>query len=138
MKIHKDFDNETHSGEITVDVFQELPVVFFRIIAENPKQKFIDQTVNFCKWCKSRHTNFLIKMFTNYYEKYSNPELMECPIKKGFYIILKAREIITKPHDFLPSLLPLKGNITLILSLKVRIAGKTQDLSRSTKIYELY
>lgn len=77
-------------------------------------------------------------MFTNYYEQYANPELMKCPIKKGFYYILKPREIITKPHEFIPSLMPLKGNITLTMTLKVKIAGKTQNLSRSTKIYELY
>lgn len=136
LRIRYDADNDTHAGRSYVEFFEDLSLITIQAITRSETQTFLDQTINFCSWMKNRKTNYLIALFKNYYEAY-NPKLLTCPIKKGFYIAAEPRRKLTDAESFMPSLLPIRGNITVLKIVKAKINKTMHHLIRATNIYEL-
>lgn len=138
VKISYDPENETHFGQVSVEFFEDLKAIIVQAVVKTDSNKLLlDQTINFCKWMDNRKQSYLINFFKKYYEKY-NPLLLKCPIKKGFYIAAGPRERITNAESFLPSFLPLKGNITVLKIIKAKVEKMVQHVIRATNIYELF
>lgn len=136
LKISYDADNETHAGEVSVDIFEDLSLIFLQAVVKSGSQKFVDQTINFCKWMENPRTNYIINIFKRNYDRY-NKKLLECPIKKGFYVAAGPRERLTNAAGVFPSFLPIKGNITVLQILRAKVGKTMQHLTRTTNVYEL-
>lgn len=136
MKIIFEPNNETHFGVMSAEFFQDLTMLSVQFLVSTTKKKYVDQTLNLCKWMENKRTNYLINFFKNYLEKSFNPKLFNCPIKKGFYIVAKAREK-PNPENFVPSFIPMKGNVTIVIIYMTRLAKQMQPLLRLTETFDL-
>lgn len=138
VKINFGPKNETHLGAVYLEVFKDISNGFGRGIVETPDRKYVDMTINACKWLKNQRVNFLIYVFENHVKKHYNPELFKCPLKKGKYIMTEAREIITNPEGYVPKFIPMIGNITLTGMARTLINKKFVSLGNITETYEFY
>jgi Protein of unknown function (DUF1091) len=107
-------DNATHYGATIVEVLMDLRVVFVNYKVESGIKEILDQTIDVCKVFK--RPRGLTQSMLQSYKKFMDLGLFKCPIKKGKYFAVKARE-----KDFLenlelegnfPNFIPLKGNYT--------------------------
>lgn len=137
LNVSFDAENATHSGKSYVEFFEDITEIKIRGITKSGNQKLLDQTIDICKWLQNPRTNFLISLFKHYVNAY-NPELLQCPIKKGFYVAAEARERISNATTFFPSFIPLRGNLTVIKIASGRVKSTMHHLIRATVVYELY
>lgn len=135
LRLNFDPKNETHLGKISAEIIQDLSFLTAQFKVDVSKQKYIDLTVDFCQWLQNRRINYLINVFKNYFDKFVDPKLLKCPIKKGFYIAATARKIQKNLETFVPSFIPLKGNLTLTVIMKAKVDKKLQHLCSVIEVY---
>lgn len=130
--------NDTHLGAIYLEVYKDLKNGIFRGIVKAPDRKYVDSTINVCKWLKNPRINFLIYVFENYIKKFCNPERIKCPLKKGKYVLIGTREMITNPESFLPTFIPRVGQITVTVRARTLIEKKSVSLGNVTETFDFY
>jgi hypothetical protein len=120
--------NKTHEGRMLFDLYQDLPTVIVRIILTSGGTTFIDQNLDYCKWLKYPRVGFIIEYFDNRYRQFINPKLLDCPIKKGFYVGMEARPTGKKAQDYatLPSFIKIQGTYNYTQVLKTKIKNKVR------------
>lgn len=128
--------NETHKGEVFVDIKADLPVFIVHIKVESVERKFIDHTTNLCKWNENRCGNFLVQMFDTVIDKYYNKILFQCPLKKGLYWAVKPRAKQMNTNDIIPAFVPLKGSVNFTVRARTLIKKRPISLFNTTHIYE--
>lgn len=130
--------NGTHFGRISIDVFQDLNGVMFRVTLKSSEITYMDHTANYCKWLNNRKSNFFANYFMENYEKNSNPNFFKCPIRRGFYVILEPREIPTVSGGIAGKRSFLRGNLTITLRFHAKVASKMVFLFESVEVLEFY
>lgn len=130
--------NDTHLGAIYLEVYKEITNGFVRAIVKKPDRKYIDSTVDVCKWLTNPRINFLITIFENYVKKHSNPELFKCPLKKGNYTVIGTREIVNNPDSYIPTFIPMIGKISVTVMAKTLVNKKFVSLCNVTETFEFY
>jgi Protein of unknown function (DUF1091) len=130
--------NDTHLGEVRIEILKDLISMTAQVIFETPERRFIDHTTNICKWLKNRRGNFMVNGFMNYFDKHYDLGWFQCPIKKGSYLLAKPREIEMKTDGIIPSIVPLKGNITFTMNIKAIIGKKIYSLVRANEVIQFY
>jgi hypothetical protein len=101
--------------------------------------KPIEFNVNFCKWMKNPRVGYIITIFKHFFQDFLDPKMLECPVKKGKYVFMKARELfsgVKANGGFLPTGFLLQGNVTFTVIIKGRIDNKMQLLARIVEILE--
>jgi hypothetical protein len=129
-------NNQTHYGRILIDFYQDIPSIYVRILLSSQGKSYIDQTINFCKWQKNPRIDFLVTYFEEQYKKVVNPKLLQCPIKKGFYLAVGARLISLEASGLfnVPSFIPIKGTFNFSKIMKTKISGKIQPFYMTSQI----
>lgn len=136
-KMHQENETATREGQLSIDLFKDLPVLRVQFLVESPERTLLDHTTNLCKWVDNQKGTFLISFFKNYVEKHFNSEVFHCPIKKGFLIIAKDRDK-TVDASFLPSFIPMRGLVNVTIRVKTIIRKRSISLYNSTETYEFY
>lgn len=117
---------------ITVESFKDITNAFARLIVETSERKFIDGTFNVCKWFSQQRINYMKTMF----EKYFDASVKKCPWKKGNYSVAGVRTYNTDVTDYIPSFIPVKGNVTLKIKANTRVGNRIISLGNLTEVYE--
>jgi hypothetical protein len=131
--------NSTHYGPVTLDVMADIPVVLVNIIVESENRKFLDHTVKACQLFNGQRVGFIANLYKNYV-KLVDKRLFRCPIKKGKYVLLAAREFdffnIMKITGDVPSFIPTRGKYFIKFNGRTVLGKKTINLYKSTESYE--
>jgi Protein of unknown function (DUF1091) len=137
LRVTHNLHNQTHLGAIRAEIFKDLPNLYFQFKSEIKGKRPIEFFVNLCKWMKNRRANTLILFWTNFFENFMDP--FECPIKKGNYTILDARDNHLNDKSvegIAPIFFAMKGNnVTLTLTFKAKIAKKMELLYQSIEVF---
>lgn len=135
-KANVDLKNGTYDGPIIAEVFEEIPELIFQVRINTEYRSLMNTTVNLCNWYKKRRANFLIHVFTGFVEKYYNPMLFQCPIKKGRFEAAPAKPI-PNLNILMPGFAPPKNeevyNMTYVF--KAKDGRKITFLGIITEIY---
>lgn len=131
--------NETHYGVVNFKIHQDLKILLCHVIATSSNRTFLDQQINLCKFFKNQRVFLYISIFKNYYAKYFNPKLLECPIKKGFYRGVEPRPIVKdlNEYGFAPSMVPTKAVFNITSITKAKIGKGFKRIYTSTWMVEL-
>lgn len=97
-----------------------------------------DEKIDFCEWIANRWVHKLIPFFEAIGTKNYNPELLKCPIRKGFYIAAEARKQIQKLNDSIPFLIPLRGNLTVKVWWSTRLDERIVKLGNQTEVFKIF
>lgn len=131
--------NETHHGAVNFKIYQDIPILLCRMTATSSNRTFVDQQINLCKFFKHQRAFFVTSLFKNFYSKYYNPKLLECPIKKGFYHGVDARPRVKDLSEYVdtPSMVPSKAIFNLTSILRAKIGKGFKQIYSATWMVEL-
>jgi hypothetical protein len=129
--------NQTHIGRIFMDFYQDISTIFVRLVVTSEGTTYVDQNINFCKWLKNPRVGFIVTYFENRCRKLMDPQLLNCPIKKGFYLASIAKTVRNDLKNFLnaPSFIPLKGTFNFTKVLKTKIKNKIRPFYMTSEIF---
>lgn len=99
----------------------------------------MDQNIDACKWVNNKRIAFVIEAFKSFHEKYLDPRMLECPIKKGRYNTIAARPIPYNLSQFtqIPIFIPFKGIFNSTTILKTKVRNKFRPFYMVTYIFEV-
>lgn len=83
-----------------VETFKDITLVMVYGKAEVDGMKPFEQSVNFCKWMKNPRVSDVITIFQRFYQDLIDPGLLQCTVKKGKYIFMKARVPTSGAKDY--------------------------------------
>ena len=138
--ISENNSNETHFGGIFCEFYDDIPVILLRMILSASGTTYIDQNINACKWIKNQRIGFVIEAFKLFYEKYFDPRILDCPIKKGRYSAIQARPIPKNLGQFgqIPIFIPFKGIFNYTIVIKTKIGNsKLRPFYMATFIFDI-
>lgn len=97
-----------------------------------------DEKLDFCEWVANRWVQKFIPFYKAIGTKNYNPELLKCPIRKGFYIAAEARKQIQNLNDFIPLLNPIGGNLTVKVWWSTRLGERIVKLGNQTEVFKIF
>lgn len=130
--------NKTHTGQVFVDVHKTIETVFIQWTMKISGKTYIDQNFDYCKWLKNPRINVLMTIF-DYLKNYTDPNFMQCPVKTGSYLVMKARPKTNKLKDIveLPSFLPYKGLMNLTVIARTRVKKRLKPFYQRNQVIEI-
>lgn len=132
MNITIDRGNSTHYGRTTMDVFQDINDMILAVKTDN--NRISDYTFNLCDFYKNRRVKWVAFVFENYFDRTFHPDLLRCPVKKGFYIAQEARPYVNV-MDLKPTYIPIRGKLAVTIILKMKNGRKLSHLLTVTEIF---
>jgi hypothetical protein len=131
--------NATHYGQVNLEVLNDITVLLFNVIVTSETRTIFDQSIDWCKMFADQRGGFIANILRRY-SLLLDEKLLKCPIKKGKYVYLAAREVDflndPKLKEKFPSFIPAQGKYTMIITGKTVWRKKMVLLSKTFQTYE--
>jgi hypothetical protein len=111
-----------------------------RMILSTSGKIYVDHNINACKWIENMRINFVIEVFKSMFEKYFDPRVLTCPIKRGRYMALAPRPMPVSLGEFTkawPVFIPFKGEFNYTVVIKTKVRGKLRPFYMATYLFEV-
>lgn len=130
--------NSTHYGPVVVEILKDINSYLYNIKVESGSRTVLDVTFNLCKVFKLRRGFF--KDITQNFIKLMDEKLLSCPIKKGKYVCIGAREIdflnTMNVSDTIPRFIPSIGKYVMQIEGRTIVNRKSVSLFNATEWFE--
>lgn len=84
--------------------------------------------INGCNFLSKKRINFFVNFFFDHLIQNFNQGLRKCPIKKGSYVVVEARERVKDTQMAIPPFIKTNQQIFISVNLKAVVNGKMRDM----------
>jgi Protein of unknown function (DUF1091) len=132
-----DKENETHWGALRVELYENVNGAFGSSSISDSHRTFFENSVNLCKWLKDPRSRFVVAGFKIIFKDF-DPELLNCPVRKGKYVVKgpspKNRVIEKELPAFIRLEYDSEERLNYTINVKVRVGKILRDFATVTDI----